>query len=103
MSIRFFNFFNKGFIVEKEGTPGGGGRGGGGGGGGGGGWRGERSLKRKKKKNQEERVSSLSLCSLCEKNSLIFKQQEFFLISYLGVAKSFSVLSVVQHIKLFRY
>ena len=30
MSIRFFNFFNKGFIVEKEGTPGGGGGGGGG-------------------------------------------------------------------------
>ena len=98
MSIRFFNFFNKGFIVEKEGTPGGGG-----GGGGGGGVEGLKILKKQKKKKQEERVSSLSLCSLCEKNSLIFKQQEFFLISYLGVAKSFSVLSVVQHIKLFRY
>ena len=35
-------------------------------------------------------MSSISVCSLCEKNCLIYKQQtEFFLINCLGVAKYF--------------
>ena len=38
--------------------------------------------------------------TLCEKNALFSKQQtEFFLISFLAVAKAFPVFSIVQHIK----
>ena len=52
-------------------------------------------------KEQGEGLSSLSACSLCEKNCLIFQTAEFILISSVAVAKSFSVLSLVQHIKVF--
>ena len=38
---------------------------------------------------------------LCEKGCLIFQSAEFFLISCLAVAKSFAVLSLLQHVKLF--
>ena len=40
---------------------------------------------------------------LCEKGCLIFQSAEFFLISCLAVAKSFAVLSLLQHVKLFFY
>ena len=60
------------------------------------------SLKRELKRTEERGegrkggggggVSSLSVCSLCEKNCLIFKHQaEFFLITCLAVAKCFLV------------
>ena len=45
---------------------------------------------------------SLTARSLCKKIAWYLKQQiEFFLISCLAVAKSFSVLSLVHHIKVF--
>ena len=60
-------------------------------------------LKKGTKTNRERgEGSSLYVRSLCKKITWFLKQQaEFFLMSCLTVAKSFSVLSLVQHIKLF--
>ena len=67
-----------------------------------GGW-GSGSLKNERKQTAGG-GSSLSVRSLCEKNCLIFQcQTEFFLISCLAVAESFSILSLDQHIKVFFY
>ena len=65
-------------------------------------WRGKRSLKKWMKTNRGEGVKPICMLALWKRVAWFFKQQtEFFLISCFAVAKSFAVLSLVQHIKVF--
>ena len=56
----------------------------------------------KNEPGERERGSSLYVSSLCEKSAWFFKQKiEFLLISCSAVLICFSVLSLVQHLKVF--